>query len=124
MARRSGGRDARRAARTGAVVESAPFLNRQIPPRVMISDEGLEIIEYNADRILAEDRGSTNPLASYVPKIGDKLISEDMKLFEITAMAEEGRIIEFTGLQEPVRVYVAKDDIPSYFQAILGRNPN
>jgi len=75
-------------------------------------------------RILAEDRGATNPLANYVPKIGDKLISEDMKLFEITALAEEGRIIEFTGLQEPVRVYVAKDDIASYFQAILGRNPN
>ncbi|MDH3249289.1 MAG: trimethylamine methyltransferase family protein [Acidimicrobiia bacterium] len=54
MGRRSGGRDARRAARAGAVIEAAPFLTRQIPPRVMISDEGLEIIEHNADRILAE----------------------------------------------------------------------
>ena len=34
--------------------ESAPFLTREIPPRVMISAEGLEIIEHNADRILAE----------------------------------------------------------------------
>lgn len=54
MARRSGGRDARRAARAGAVLEAAPFLTRNIPPRVMISAEGLEIIERNADRILAE----------------------------------------------------------------------
>jgi len=75
-------------------------------------------------RILAEDRGATNPLANYAPKIGDKLISEDLKLFEITAMAQEGQIIEFTGLQEPIRVYVAREDIPSYFHAILGRNPN
>ncbi len=54
MARRSGGRDARRAARAVDVLEAAPFLTRRIPPRVMISDEGLEIIERNADRILAE----------------------------------------------------------------------
>ena len=54
MARRSGGRDARRAARTGAILQAAPFLTRHIPPRVMVSDEGLEIIEQNADRILAE----------------------------------------------------------------------
>ncbi len=54
MARRSGGRDGRRAARAGAVLEAEPFLTREIPPRVMISTEGLEIIEYNADRILAE----------------------------------------------------------------------
>jgi hypothetical protein len=75
-------------------------------------------------RILAEDRGATNPLANYVPRLGDKLISEDMKLFEITAFAGKGEIIEFTGLQQPIRLYVAKDDIPSYFHAILGRNPN
>lgn len=75
-------------------------------------------------RILAEDRGATNPLAGYVPRIGDKLISEDMKLFEITAFAGKGEIIEFTGLQQPIRLYVSKDDIPSYFHAILGRNPN
>lgn len=75
-------------------------------------------------RILAEDRGATNPLANYSPRIGDKLISEDLKLFEITAMAQEGRIIEFTGLQEPIRVYVDRDDIPAYFHAILGRNLN
>lgn len=75
-------------------------------------------------RILAEDRGATNPLASYVPRIGDKLISEDLKLFEITALAQQGEIVEFTGLQEPIRVYVSRDEIPSYFHAILGRNPN
>ena len=54
MARRSGGRDARRAARMGAALASEPFLTRQIPPRVMISTEGLEMIEHNADRILSE----------------------------------------------------------------------
>lgn len=54
MSKRSGGREGRRAARAAAVVESSPFLSRQVEPRVLISDEGLEIIEHNADRILAE----------------------------------------------------------------------
>jgi len=75
-------------------------------------------------RILAEDRGATNPLAQYAPRLGDKLISEDMKLFEITSLAADGEIIEFTGLQEPIRLYVKKEDIPSYFHAILRRQPN
>ncbi len=54
MARRSGGRDARRAARAASVLATEPFFTREIPPRVLISEEGVEIIEHNADRILAE----------------------------------------------------------------------
>ncbi len=54
MSRRSGGREGRRAARASVVVESEPFLTRNVEPRVLISEEGLEIIEHNADRILAE----------------------------------------------------------------------
>jgi hypothetical protein len=75
-------------------------------------------------RVLAEDRGATNPMSGYTPRLGDKLISEDMKLFEITHIAQQDEIVEFTGLQEPVRLYVPMDDIPSYFNAVLGRNPN
>lgn len=75
-------------------------------------------------RILAEDRGATNPMSKYVPRIGDKLISEDMKLFEVTALMNEGKLIELTGLQEPIRLFVEKDDIVSYFNAVLGRNPD
>ena len=54
MTRRSGGRDARRAARAAAVVESSPFLTREVEPRVLVSEEGLELLEQNADRILSE----------------------------------------------------------------------
>jgi hypothetical protein len=75
-------------------------------------------------RILAEDRGATNPLVDYSPRLGDKLISEDMKLWEVTAFAGDGSIVELTGLQQPVRIFVSKDEIPSYFNAILSRKPN
>ena len=54
MGRRSGGRDARRAARAEAVLATEPFFTRKVEPRVMVSQEGIEIIEHNAERILAE----------------------------------------------------------------------
>jgi trimethylamine--corrinoid protein Co-methyltransferase len=51
---RSGGRDARRAARLHAVVEREPFLTRTMPPFEVLGEEGLAIIEHNADTILQE----------------------------------------------------------------------
>jgi trimethylamine--corrinoid protein Co-methyltransferase len=51
---RSGGRDARRAARLHAVVEREPFLTRTMAPFEVLGDEGLSIIEQNADTILQE----------------------------------------------------------------------
>jgi trimethylamine--corrinoid protein Co-methyltransferase len=53
-ARRSGGRAARQAARLHAVVERVPFLTRQLTPFEALSDEGLELIEHNADTILEQ----------------------------------------------------------------------
>ena len=52
--RRGGGRAARQAARLHAVVESVPFLTRTLAPVEVLSDEGLSLLEENADTILAE----------------------------------------------------------------------
>jgi trimethylamine---corrinoid protein Co-methyltransferase len=52
--RRSGGRDARRAARLAAHLERTPFLTRTMAPFEVLSDEGLATIEHNADTILEE----------------------------------------------------------------------
>ena len=52
--RRTGGREARRAAREEATTSSAPYLIRTIPPYEIMSEDGLEIIENNADIILEE----------------------------------------------------------------------
>lgn len=107
--------------REDASHEEVVFSNSRVLP---VTIQQLRSTLDDLVRILAEDRGATNPLANYTPRIGDKLISEDLKLFEITALPQQGEIIELTGLQEPIRVYVGRDDIPSYFHAILGRNPN
>ena len=52
--RRTGGREARRAARTTEAVQALPYLTREIPPYEVLGDDGLETIEANADRILEE----------------------------------------------------------------------
>jgi trimethylamine---corrinoid protein Co-methyltransferase len=52
--RRSGGRAARQAARLHAHVEHVPFLTRTLQPVEVLSEEGLSLLEENADRILEE----------------------------------------------------------------------
>ena len=53
--RRGGGRDARRSARSsGNQQAAAPFITRKISPVDILSDEGAEIIENNAETILEE----------------------------------------------------------------------
>ena len=51
---RTGGRAGRQAARLAAHIESATFLTRTLKPFEVLSAEGLEIIERNADVILEE----------------------------------------------------------------------
>jgi trimethylamine--corrinoid protein Co-methyltransferase len=52
--RRSGGRAARQAARLHAVAERVPFITRTLTPFEVLSEEGLELIEHNADTILEQ----------------------------------------------------------------------
>jgi trimethylamine---corrinoid protein Co-methyltransferase len=50
--RRTGGRSGRQAARASTVIDRIPFLTSTLKPFEILSDEGLEQIEYNADTIL------------------------------------------------------------------------
>jgi trimethylamine---corrinoid protein Co-methyltransferase len=52
--RRSGGRGGRQALRASHATPHEPFLTRTMKPYELVSDEGLEILEHNADTILAE----------------------------------------------------------------------
>ena len=51
---RTGGRSGRQAARLATHIEASPFLTRTLQPFEVVSDEGLAIIEHNADVILEE----------------------------------------------------------------------
>ena len=50
--RRGGGRAARQASRMHAAVKAVPFLTRTMQPFELMSQEGLELMEWNADTIL------------------------------------------------------------------------
>ena len=52
--RRSGGRAARQAARLASHAEHVPFLTRTLAPFEVLDEEGLALIEHNADTILEE----------------------------------------------------------------------
>ena len=52
--RAGGGRAARRAARLRRTITQLPYITRKIPITEVLSEEGLEIIESNAETILAE----------------------------------------------------------------------
>ena len=52
--RRGGGREARRTLRASASGDAAAFLTRTMRPFELVSDEGLELLERNADTILEQ----------------------------------------------------------------------
>ena len=52
--RRGGGRAARQALRTARVIEQQPFLTRRLARVELLSQEGVELIEHNADTLLSE----------------------------------------------------------------------
>ena len=54
VSRRGGGRAARQLQRAATSVTRVPFLIRKLTPVELISDEGLSLIEHNADTILQE----------------------------------------------------------------------
>src|SRR5215207_9466213 len=54
MSRRSGGRAARQVQRAQAVIERQPFLTRTMRPVEIVSDEGLTLLEHNAELLLEQ----------------------------------------------------------------------
>lgn len=64
---------------------------------------------------IAEDREVTNSLANYRPAVGDRLIGDDRKIYEVTGLVKNGAIIELRSLSEPVTRYVSADDLPKQF---------
>ena len=54
MARRSGGRAARRESRAAKVTAAAPYLIRSVPCQEVLNEEGLAQIEANADQLLQD----------------------------------------------------------------------
>jgi trimethylamine--corrinoid protein Co-methyltransferase len=52
--RKGGGRAGRREARGSSAAEAAPFIERKIPYVEILSEENLQLLEHNADKLLSE----------------------------------------------------------------------
>ncbi len=77
-------------------------------------------------RAMAIDREVTNPITGYVPSLGDRLISDDQKLYRVTRILDQGKVVELTCVHEPTKVYFSVKDLYTHFIAALGddRSPN
>jgi hypothetical protein len=75
-------------------------------------------------RVLSEDREVTNPLIGYEPHLGDRLLSEDQKLYQIVQITNNGQLLELTCTREPTTIFVATKDVHTIFHALVSRRQN
>ncbi|HUP44054.1 MAG TPA: hypothetical protein VM779_00935 [Thermoanaerobaculia bacterium] len=66
-------------------------------------------------RALSEDRTVTNTVANYEPKVGDRLVADDRKVWRVARITPESGIVELRCVSEPTIMYVAKQDLYNYF---------
>jgi trimethylamine--corrinoid protein Co-methyltransferase len=77
------GRAARQAERLARAIDQEPYLTRRLPPVEVISQEGLETIEHNADTLLAE--------------VGIEIVNypEATEIFRAAGASVEGQRVRF-----------------------------
>lgn len=108
----------RRYREDGTPVEIGFSNSRILPAEV----QRLRTVLDDLVRILAEDREVTNPMIAYTPRLGDRLIGEDQQLYKVTAINNQGAMLELTSTRDPVKIFVATKDVFTYFHAVLGRD--
>jgi hypothetical protein len=68
-------------------------------------------------RAITEDRAVTNSVARYEPKVGDRLVGDDQKIYRIERVKGDGEeaIVELHCEAQPTTVYIVKKDLANYF---------
>lgn len=72
-------------------------------------------------RAICQDREVTNSVAGYTPAIGDRLVSDDQRVFEVVALTGGGQFVELKCVNDPTRMYVAVKDL--YLRFVGSRRP-
>ena len=70
-------------------------------------------------RTISEDRGVTNSVANYMPKPGDKLVSDDQKVYVVRRVIDN-HIVELQCTSQPTSIYVEVKDLYNYFIGTTG----
>jgi hypothetical protein len=66
-------------------------------------------------RAMSQDREVTNSIARYQPRVGDHLVGDDRKTYQVVRILGQGRIVELRCDTQPITLYVARDDLYNYF---------
>lgn len=64
---------------------------------------------------ITQDQQITNPITTYKPAVGDKLISEDNKMYEVKRILQEGTIVEVELVGKSTKMYVPTELLPKLF---------
>lgn len=66
-------------------------------------------------RALIQDRDVTNTVTGYKPSVGDRLVTDDQKTFEVVRIVENGKYVELACLSDPTRMFIASEDLHKHF---------
>jgi hypothetical protein len=92
--------------------------------RLAAGSFALERVRRLVEDLLDELRpalGSSEIPADYEPEIGDRLARADGALFEIVGFTLDGRGVELLGLDQPLTLFVERDQLRAQFARIAAR---
>ncbi|HVT45503.1 MAG TPA: hypothetical protein VMT00_14075 [Thermoanaerobaculia bacterium] len=101
-------------------------VERRFSPSVVLPP-GLQrcrLILEDLMRAIAQDREVTSSLTGYVPRVGDRLVGEDRKSYEVTRIIRNGELVELRSLDDPTTRYFATKDLPHHFVGAKRTAPN
>lgn len=66
-------------------------------------------------RALIQDRDVTNTVTGYRPAVGDRLVRDDQKTWQVVRVVENGKYVELACLSDPTRMLIASEDLHKHF---------
>jgi hypothetical protein len=105
--------------------DQGKYVERIFPLKTAVNTdlETMRTTLHDLLRVIAEDRLVTNPMTAYTPVVGDRLLADDKKTFEVIRVASDGSFVELKCLQDPTRLFIAIKDLHNYFISSLGPKP-
>ena len=84
-------------------MQQIDFAAMQVMPQ---SIDTLRIMLGDLLGAIGEDKQVTNPITTYTPVAGDKLVGDDQHLYLIRRVFEDGSMVELEGVGKPIRFVV------------------
>lgn len=112
---RSGSLDKRKG--TLRIYSGDRFVERSFDPSAVLpralSDQIMPLEDLL--RAISEDRQVSNSITGYQPRVGDHLVGDDRKTYEVIRIFGADPVVELRCDNQPTTIYVAKKDLYNYF---------